>query len=436
MRRIGLNRFNSPRKIRRSPAAALILAFAAVALAGIFTAQAQNGVPTITGVEIDATPAFGTSYRTGEEIFIKITFSEEVFLSGNGWAWQPHLKLSMGGIQNRTADYHDHAPENVLYFAYHITAADRENYGISIANKLDGRRWVSPIVAPAGGRITGRNGAAANLDLGAHAITNAYGHRVNAITPEPPANVRAKPVANGIVVTWEQPGRITPARYAIERRTLDSDNAAAWFWVDDSSTAYTDTANLTIGVSYEYRVKGYQRGRQGISHSSRISAAARVEYASPPTPTPTPTAAPDDTMPPASTTPVPPDDLYSASSGWAAPLAISLTHNSVTIYWSYTVSSVGLFEVSPVANGYRLYRRAADAVEYTSVAQLPLTQTSYQDTGLLPGTTYTYRIYEDHPLRPHNLIADLTFTTDPAPTQSPTPDGSGASAGGGEAGDD
>ena len=427
------NRFIRAPQVRLPLLAPLVLALAlvtAAALAGAFTASAQSGVPTITRVEIYSSPTSGTSYRAGAEIFVKIAFSAPVFLSGNGPAGRPQLKLSIGGVHNRTADFLEatpqidgvpnltaafleSAPKNVLHFAYHITAADQENYGISIANQRVGDQWVTPLSMPAGGRITGPSGAPANLDLGAHAITRAYGHRVNATTPEPPANVRAKPVANGIVIIWEQPGHIVPDRYAIERRAPDDRNAAVWFWVDDSSVTYTDTADLIPGRRYEYRVKGYQRSRQGIPQSSRISAAARVQYTPPPPPTPTP----DDT---ASS-----DVPTTASPGWAAPLAMDPTHNSVTVYWHYTVNSVGsleYYEVSPTANGYRLYRRAADAVAYISIAQLPLSQTSYQDTGLQPDTTYTYRIYEDHPQRLLNLVGDLTFTTAPAPTPPPTPD--------------
>ena len=436
---ISLNRFIIPPKMRLSLAAALVLAVAAAAaLAGIFTAQAQSGPPAVSNVEIVSSPASGTSYGVGEAIRVKITFDQDLLLQGVDDALRPQLKLSIGDIQNRTARFIDHSPEDggndVLFFQYFVAANDRENYGISIDHQLVADRWVSPLVVPAGGRVYAFSNAQidANLDLGDHAITKAYGHRVNATTPEPPANVRAVSVANGIRLTWEQPGSIVPPQYVLWRNDTDADDAVSWFWVFDSQTEYTDTADLVVGHRYEYRVKGYQGGSLWAPDISRVSETVRVTY-SPTQPTPAPTATPLPTATPAPTaTPLPtpaptatptpaptPTPAATATPAQTAPSVIAVAQNSVTIDWSAVVGEGGAFQVGPTANGFHLYRRAAGSVEYTSIAELPLIQTSYQDTGLQPGTAYTWRLYEDHPQHQHNLIGDVTYTTLPAPTPTP-----------------
>ena len=447
MRRISTNWFIIPPKIRLPLAAALVLAVAAsAALAGIFTAQAQSSPPAVSNVEIVSSPASGTSYGVGEAIRVKITFDQDLLLQGVDDALRPQLKLSIGAIQNRTAHFIDHSPEdggnNVLLFQYFVTANDRENYGISINDQLVNDRWVSPLAVPAGGRVYAFNDSRidANLDLGDHAITQAYGHRVNATTPEPPANVQAVSVSNGIRLTWEQPGSIVPPQYVVWRGAVDAGDAVSWFWVFNSQTTYTDTADLVEGHRYEYRIKGYQGGSLWAPDISRASETVQVRYSpTQPTPTPAPTDTPMPTPTPAPTaTPMPtltpaptaaptleptatPAPGATATPAQTTPSVIAVAQNSVTIDWSAVVGAGGAFRVGPTANGFHLYRRAAGSVEYTSIAELSLSQTSYQDTGLQPGTEYTWRLYEDHPQHRHNLIGDVTYATLPAPTPTPTP---------------
>ena len=441
MPRISLNHSIIPRKMRLPLVAALLLALAAsAALAGIFTAQAQSSPPAISNVQIVSAPASGTSYGVGEAIRVKITFDQDVLLHGIDYSLRPQLKLSIGAVQNRTAHFIEHSPEaggnNVLFFRYFVSANDRENYGISINDQLVHDRWVSPLSVPAGGRVYAFNDARvdANLDLGDHAITKAYGHRVNATTPEPPANVQAVSVANGIRLTWDQPGSIVPPQYVLWRNDTDAADAVSWFWVFNSQTTYTDTADLVEGHRYEYRVKGYQGGSLWAPDISRASATVRVTYSpTQPTPEPKPTATPLPTATPAPTatptptpaptaTPLPeptPTPAATATPAQTTPSVVAVSQNSVTIDWSAVVGAGGTFRVGPTANSFHLYRRAAAAVDYTSIATLPLSQTSYQDTGLQPGTQYTWLLYEDLPHHRHNLIGDVTYTTLPAPTPTP-----------------
>ncbi len=241
----------------------------------------------------------------------------------------------------------------------------------------------------------------ANLQLSEHVITRARGHRVNAATPEPPANVSAIQDGPSISIVWEQPGSIPPDYYIVERRyqgnppsgesarpVLQRTNGYRIPFSSAYRFSFNDENDLYNGAAYEYRVRGYQNNH----HYSRISETATVtfqwaEVCDPdnprprvrngclPTPTPAPTATPAPTPAPN-----------------AAPQVTETTDNSVTIDWSRMIGDGGTFQVSPTANGFHLSRRASTDVEFTNIAELPLSDTSYQDTGLTPGATYTWRL--------------------------------------------
>ena len=434
MKRYGFGKFTFPGRIALPAVVALALLTAA-ALTGIFTAQAQTPTPKVANVEIISAPASGTSYTTGERIEVKVTFDREVLLRFWNDNQRPQLKLSIGAIQNRTAHNVDHEPweggDDVLIFSYVVTDDDHENYGISIIPKFGPDGLISPLSVPSPGRVFNADGGSTATDgdadlriPGEHIITQAYGHRVNAYTPEPPANVRAVQHRASIDLTWEQPGSIRPDYYIVERRfhgDPPAGESAGPIAIRTSAHRFTfnDYFELYNGATYEYRVQGFQNNH----HHSRISEKATVtfnwtEFCDPknpqprvrngcltePKPTPAPTATPAPTPAPN-----------------AAPRVTGATHDTVTLDWSELIGAGGAFQISSTANGFHLSRRSSIAVEYTDIVELPLSATSYQDTGLLPGTTYTWRLYEDHPQHRYNLMGEVTHTTLPDPTPTPTP---------------
>ena len=436
MKRYGFGGFTIPGKIALPAVVALALLTAA-ALTGIFTAQAQTPAPKVVNVEIISTPASGTSYTTGEEIRVKVTFDRDVLIQYWNANQRPQLKLSIGAIQNRTAHNVDHeldeGGDDVLIFSYTVTADDHENYGISIVPKFGRDGLISPLSVSSPGRVY-LAGGSADADLriqGESVVTLAYGHRVNAYTPEPPANVRAVQRYSGIYLTWEQPGSIRADYYLIERR-FDGDPPPGERPVVIQRTRnghrlnFNDQLGLYNGATYKYLVQGFQNNR----HHSRISQPATITFTwarpcnpnSPkpkvkngcltqPTPTPAPTAAP---------TPAP------AAS--AAPQITAATHNSVTIDWSRMIEKGGSFQVSSTANGFHLSRRTDATVSFTNVGEVSRKQTSFQDTGLSPDTTYTWRLYEDLPNHRYNLMGEVTHTTLADPAASAT--GGGATIAG------
>lgn len=476
MKRYGLGRFTlSGRTLL--PAAVILALLAAAALTGILTAQAQNGPPRVANVEIISTPATGTSYGVGEQITVKVTFDQQIVAIFSGDAQRPQLKLSIGGIQNRTARLIDHDREadgaNALIFRYTVAANDLDDYGISIIPKPGGDRPTTPLTLPGGARVSG-DGDDADLELGQHIIAVAYGHRVNATTPEPPAQVQAVPREASIDITWEQPGRIRPSFYIVERSYSGEPppgelGRSVRERVSGHRRSFNDHFNLYNGATYVYRVTGYQDNW----HHSRLSAAATITFrwaeqcdpqnpqprvkngclpAPPPaptsiaTPSPTPTQTPTQMPTPAPTAaPTPgatatatptrtPAPTPATTEPLEPPRVTAATHNSVTLDWSHLVGADGSFQISPTANGFHISRRAVTDLKYTSIVELPLGETAYRDTGLLPGTLYTWRVYEDHPLHRYNLIGEVTHTTmpDPTPTATltatPAPDPTSAAA--------
>ena len=429
MKRYGFGRFAIPGKIMLPAVVALALV-AAAALTGIFTAQAQNGRARVASVEIASSPASGTSYSAGEKIYVRVTFDQDLLVQIGENNELPQLKLSIGALQNRTASNDSSLylasgddGDDVLLFSYTVTANDHANYGISIVQKSTGNGSVSPLVMPAGVRVFTEAGDA-DLRLREHSITLAAGHRVNAVTPEPPASLIAVQNGPSIDLAWEQPGSIQPDYYIVRRRYHGDPPAGESarpiaVRIRGHLRAFTDYIQLYNGASYEYRVQGYLNSR----HYSYSSAAATVAFAwtercdptdprpprimngcvFPEQPTPAPTATP-------APTPLPN----------AAPQVTGATHNSVTIDWSRMIGAGGAFQVSSTANGFHISRRSPIEVEFTNIVELSLGETSYQDTGLLAGTSYTWRLYEDHPHHRYNLMGEVTHTTMGDPTPTPT----------------
>ena len=82
--------------------------------------------PTVTNVSITSRPASGDTYRAGEYIQIRVTFSENVNVTGT-----PALSLFVGS-NTRRADYVSGSGSSALIFRYTVHSSDRDDNGISI----------------------------------------------------------------------------------------------------------------------------------------------------------------------------------------------------------------------------------------------------------------------------------------------------------------
>ena len=136
----------------------------------------------MSGVSITSSPASGDTYRAGETINVEVGFGEAMTVTGT-----PQLTLTIGTNTVR-ADYTGLSTNRMsLLFAYTLRTGHNDSDGIGIAAgalKLNGGAIRSADVG----------GVNAVLGLGAHAITNAAGHKVNGgQAPVPVLTLTASP---------------------------------------------------------------------------------------------------------------------------------------------------------------------------------------------------------------------------------------------------
>ena len=90
-----------------------------------------NDNPSVSSLTITST---GAPYGVDETIQVTVSFSESVTVTGT-----PTLKLSIGGANNKTAEYTSGNPGTALVFGYTVESGDADTDGISIAaNQLSG----------------------------------------------------------------------------------------------------------------------------------------------------------------------------------------------------------------------------------------------------------------------------------------------------------
>ena len=129
--------------------------------------------PRVQGLAITTAPLDSRGYVAGESIGLQVTFSESVTVSGS-----PRLALQIGEY-TRHASWDGEASNGpVVAFRYEVTAEDWDSDGITIAaDALDLK----------GGAISGAN-AAADINLGAHAVAQSSDHLV---LGKPPPSVES-----------------------------------------------------------------------------------------------------------------------------------------------------------------------------------------------------------------------------------------------------
>lgn len=119
--------------------------------------------PQVDGVRITSNPQDGDSYGAGEPIELTLTFDIQVEVTG-----QPQLALLIGNRRVQAAL--GGSDGSSAWFRYVVQTRDRDFDGLSVP--ADG-------LALNGGAIRSLTGADARLSLGAHAIANRAGQRVD-----------------------------------------------------------------------------------------------------------------------------------------------------------------------------------------------------------------------------------------------------------------
>ncbi len=196
--------------------------------------------------------------------------------------------------------------------------------------------------------------------------------------PEPVSDLSATwDATNGgtdIDLSWTAPNNNGSAitGYRLERKAGTGNYGLVSSTISATSTTYTDTG-LTPATQYTYRI----RARNSVGNAAWSNES-------------------------------------SAMTGTAAPAAVSNlsatkdgTNGSTEIDLTWTAPS----DNGDAITGYTLQRKEGSGGVYADVSMaISATSTSYSDTGLTPGTTYTYRI------RAVNSIGDAGWSNEPTAT--------------------
>ena len=122
--------------------------------------------PQVNSLAISSNPGFDQTYAAGDEIEVRVRFSETVEVTGT-----PRLRLRVGN-RNRPAGYLRGTDTEALVFSYEVADEDEDTDGVSIEA---GR------IAVNGGTIEDEAENAAEL---AHeALATQVGHKVDGVRP-------------------------------------------------------------------------------------------------------------------------------------------------------------------------------------------------------------------------------------------------------------
>ena len=161
--------------VRRRYAAYLLTTVAIAALAVAEVGAQDSTGPSVSGLHFRQVPAKDATYALGERVGVTVEFDEPVTVTGT-----PQLTLTIG-TATRAVDL-DHSFDDGLAFYYVVQATDMDADGISIAANA---------LSLNGGTIRDAGGNDADLNLGAHAISNDGDHKVD-------GSIDRAPVVDGV----------------------------------------------------------------------------------------------------------------------------------------------------------------------------------------------------------------------------------------------
>ena len=227
---------------------------------------AANSPAIVTGVSITSRPAKGDTFRLGEEIRVRVTFSKAVvagrrtYTQGNtGW---PRLALTVGSRTRRaalqTSSVHASQPASTtLSFHYTVQAGDYDSDGLGIAAAaLDTNL----------GSIR-HGGVDANLSLGRHAVS-AAAYKVDGRRPSVSGvSFQSRPGADNtyaagevihVALTFSMPIRVSDTPYGDDPPTLD-------LAVGGNTREMTFSGWGTYSIGFHYTVQAGDRDPDGVS---------------------------------------------------------------------------------------------------------------------------------------------------------------------------
>ena len=225
------------------------LSLAVAGLAVVGSPGAANAqAPNVSDVSISSNAGADSTYAATDVIAVEVAFDQSVDVTGT-----PQLALTIGTV-TRQANYASGTGTSTLTFRYTAAVADVDADGISIG---------ASALALNSGTIQLAGGAtAANLGLGAHAISNAAAHKVQGDVPA----VKA--------VWFLHPSTVTEIFYANADSVYglgDRIRVVVQFSRDVSSAGAPSLA-LSIGTATRAASLGYTSGPFAIFEYTVVAA--------------------------------------------------------------------------------------------------------------------------------------------------------------------
>jgi len=237
--------------------------------------------------------------------------------------------------------------------------------------------------------------AGAGYDIGAYEYNGGTTPTPAPTAPSAPGNLSASASsASSISLTWTD-NASNETGFKIEQST----GGGAFTQVATVGAGVTNftVTGLTASTAYSYRV----RATNSAGDSAYSNTASATTQAAPaPAPAPTP-------APPTATAPASPTNLAAAASS-----------GTITLTWSDNSDNETSFRLD----------RASDGVNFTQIATINADVTSYADTSVTAGTTYTYRIKAINSVG-GSVWSNLASATASGTTPTPPPSGKPASTG-------
>ena len=210
----------------------------------------NSSVPTVAAVTIASAPAANGTYKRGEAIEVAVRFDRTVAVTGS-----PQLALGIASGNRAAAWNRAGASAAIQIFRYTVQQADFDLDGLSIG---------ASALTLNGGTIRGP--AAANLAIGAHAIANDGGHKVD-------GRMNPAPYVTGVSFL-SLPARGSVYRVGETIRLQVAFSRAVRVTTQSSRPGDPGSPQLTLGVGSATRMADFEQAAVGAQPATSALAFA------------------------------------------------------------------------------------------------------------------------------------------------------------------
>lgn len=226
--------------------------------------------------------------------------------------------------------------------------------------------------------------------------------------PATPVSLVAKPVSSSVITVAWKPGDATDATFVIERCVGLPGACLTPSVVIGKATGTAPSiadSGLQPATTYTYRVYAVNAAGQS-GYSKPVSARTPAAVSTSPAPVPQTVSASDALVSPKPAPPAAP----------AAVIATPVSSSIISVAWKPGDATGTAFVIERC-----LGQAGACVTPSTVIARVPGTATSILDSGLRPGTTYTYRVYALSAAGKSGYSKPVSATTLAAGSTSPAP---------------